>query len=257
MTRFIRSAAALALAAGVTLAVAQPAHAADTPQTHYATGTWQVRDWPGTYPEITPVDAEKSTADCDTVTLTKTKGDIGTSDENTDLGLAVTAGSVLQVDYTLDSTDDAATTAVRMFAYDHADADTVNTAPTYDPAIADPADGLTGTLEIVFDADTTVGTFGLTYDASNATAGTVTFTNLRLLSDDVATPIAFCAAPAPEQSPTAEPTTAEPTTTMSTAPAATLPVTGAPLTGVVVAGVVLIAVGAVVYVIFAARRRNG
>ena len=247
MTRLIRSLVALGLVAGVSLAVAQPA-LADDPQQIYATGDWQIRDWPGTYPNITPTDAESSIATCDTVTLTKTKGDIGTSDENTNLALGVTAGDVLQVDYSMDSTDDAAAGAVRMFAYDSADADTLNAAPTFGPAIADQS-ATDGTLEIPFANDGTIGTFGVTYDASNATAGTVTFTNLRLLSGDVATPISFCE-PAP---PTTETTTTTPATTTA---AASLPVTGAPLTGLLIGGVAFVAVGAVGLAIAAAARRR-
>lgn len=255
MTRLIRSIAALGLAAAATLALAQPA-VADDPQPIYAAGDWQVRDWPGTYPDIEPTTAAQSTADCDTVTLTKTKGDIGTSDENTNLALAVKGGDVLQVDYTMDSTDDAAAGAVRMFAYDSADADTLNAAPTFGPAIADQS-GVSGTLEIPFATDITIGTFGLTYDASNATAGTVTFTNLRLLSDDVATPIAFCK-PAPPTTETTTTTAAAETTSTTTSAAPTLPVTGSSLTTLLIVAVTVIVLGVIGLVIAgAARRRHG
>lgn len=261
MKRTTAALAALSAAALGTFAVALPASAEPVPDPYYAVGEWLLQDWEGPYPTIERSPAELSTASCDEVVLTKpdvpkedtpiygpsADGDIGTSYENGNLALTVEAGDSLTVDYELSHVDNAATTAVRMFAYGVVDANTLNVAPTFGPAIADPVDGLTGTLSIDFAADDIVGTFGLTYDASNDTEGTVTFTNLRLVkADDSEVSLALCPKPEPEPSPT--------TTTATTAP--TLANTGATLTTVVVTGSVLVAAGIVVLVVSRRRREQ-
>ncbi|HEY7225917.1 MAG TPA: LPXTG cell wall anchor domain-containing protein [Micromonosporaceae bacterium] len=253
--------AALGLA-GLVAFVASPANATE-PDPHYATGAWRARDWTGAYPDVQASDASGSTATCDTVTLVKpdvnadqdaiygpsADGDVGTSYENGDLNLAVSAGDKLLVDYTLDDVADAAAGAVRMFAYSEVDADTLNVAPTLG-FVAAPG-STPGTIELDFAADTTVHTFGLTYDASNDTEGTVTFTNLRSESTDgatkVVTSIAFCAQPRP----TATGTTPAPTTSGT---GGTLPKTGSPVTAIAGVAFAFVVIGALAIV--AVRRRR-
>lgn len=166
---------------------------------------WQVRDFDNGW-----VGASLSgVVDSTTVGLTKPTGAIGTSIETTNLGLDVTAGTTITVE--VDLTNGATTTAnaVRMFFYDHPDGNTESEAPTATVA----ATG-SGTLNLDVAADTTIGTFGLTYDASNDSAGTVKFENLTIGE----TVISFteCTQPSPSPSPSPEPTqqpSPEPTTT--------------------------------------------
>lgn len=257
MKRFSAAVAALAIAGLGTFAVASPAGAAET-DPHYATGEWQLRDWEGPYPDVDTSPATLSEASCEEVVLTKPDvpsdgtalygpspdGDIGTSYENTDLGLAVAAGDIIAVEYELSSVDNAAAGAVRMFAYDTADADTLNAAPTFGPAIA-PTTGTTGTLTLTFAAAGTVGTFGLAYDASNDTEGTVTFSGLRLVKADKSElQISLCAKPEPPAA----------TTTTTTTTSGALANTGSNLTAVLAVAAVLVLGGATVLIL--ARRRR-
>lgn len=248
-----------------TLMVAAPATAEELPDIHYATGAWALQDWEGPYPDVENYPAELSEASCDEVVLAKPdtpaepviyaptgNGDIGTSYETTDLALAVEAGDVISVEYELSHVDNALAGAVRMFAYDSVGADTLNVAPTFGPAIA-PTSGTTGTLVLPFAADDTIGTFGLTYDASNDTEGTVTWTNLQLEHTDgeqkIYTPISFCPKPV-------EPTTTTVTvTTTTTAPGRTLADTGMNTFTLVLVSLVIIA-GGVLLVGLTRRRRS-
>lgn len=182
--------AALGVAIGA-VGLAGPAQAQDG---HFPDAGWQVRDialgssaWSDAgFSEI---------SDATTAHLTKPDGTTGTSIETTNLGLEVKAGDSITVDYLLSQDADTAAGAIRMFYYDTPDADTLTVAPTATVA----ADG-SGTLSLEALADGTIGTFGLTYDASNASVGTVTFLNL-MVGD---TPILFVAA-APDPDPTDPP----------------------------------------------------
>src|SRR5690606_5087506 len=113
--------------------------------------------------------------DQDTVALTKPAGDTGTSIETTDLGLAVTAGDTLTVQVSLVGPASTDAGAVRMFVYDHPGADTLTEAPQAVMAAAG-----SGPLTLTVPFTGTIGTMGLVYDASNSSAGTVEFSNLRL-----------------------------------------------------------------------------
>ena len=93
----------------------------------------------------------------------------------------------------------------------------------------------------VISANATVGTFGLTYDASNATTGTVTFTSLTLVSGATQTPISLCA-PQPTQS--------------STTTGGGLAQTGTNLTWLLVTAVALILVGAATVLVLSRRRAH-
>lgn len=229
MKRFL---AVLGAAGVLVLSAAPPAQAVE-PEPHYAAGKWQLRDWPGVYPSITPTAATESEKSCDEVVLAKPAGDVGTSYENTNLDLPVQDGDVLKVDYVLSDLDVTAAGAVRLFAYKTADADTLFDGPTFGFVAAGDAD-VSGTLTLPLSPDGAIGTAGLTYDASNATTGYVTFSNLRLETpgeEPVVMLISFC--PKPVETPT----------TTSTA---ILPVTGDsfPVFTVVVVSVGLLIAGA-------------
>lgn len=146
-----------------------PAQAQDE---HYPAAGWQVRQI-GLGETQWSTAAASTIVDATTVDLTKPDGSTGTSIETADLGLAVTAATEISVGYELldGATVDAG--AVRLFYYDTAGADTLGAAPTGFVA----ADG-SGTLSLTVAADATIGTLGLVYDASNASAGTVRFSNL-------------------------------------------------------------------------------
>jgi LPXTG-motif cell wall-anchored protein len=161
---------------------------------HYPSAGWQVRQIATGATTWSPAEAS-TIVDAATVELVKPSGDVGTSVETTDLGLPVVAGDTVTVTYELLGGADVAAGAVRMFAYDHPDADTMTEKPTA-TAVADGS----GTLTITVSADMAIGAFGLTYDASNGSAGTVIFRDLVVGS----TPILF--APAVPTTPPASPT---------------------------------------------------
>ncbi|MGH3679759.1 MAG: ComEA family DNA-binding protein [Natronosporangium sp.] len=157
--------AALGVAAGA-VALAGPAQAQDG---HFPDAGWQVRDFNvGWVPA-----AESAIVNATTVELTKPAGDIGTSMETTNLGLPVMAGDEISVTVEKLGGATADAGAVRLFYYDHPDADTNGAAPT-----AFAADDGSGGISVTVAADGTVGTLGMTYDASNASAGTVQFSDL-------------------------------------------------------------------------------
>lgn len=153
--------------------------AASAQDGHFPDAGWQVRQIGTGDPDWSPATASQIT-NANSVALTKPDGTTGTSIETTDLGLAVSAGDVINVVYVL---SDGATTdagAVRMFYYGIPDADTLGAAPTAFVA----ADG-SGALSLTVAAAGEIGTFGLVYDASNDTAGTVTFSNLTVGKTEV------------------------------------------------------------------------
>lgn len=243
-------AALLGLALGA-LALAGPAVAQDG---HFPDGGWQVRQIATGASDWAPATASAITGPS-SVELTKPDGTTGTSIETGHLGLDVTAGDVISVSYELDGADHAAG-AIRLFYYDTADADTLATAPTAFTA----ADG-SGALSVEVVATGRIGTLGLVYDASNDSAGTVTFTDLTVAG----TPILFVE-PEPEPSPTAEPSP-DPSGKPSPAPSDPapgggggggdkpgLPVTGSSLPILAGGGAVLAGLGGGVY--WLARRRG-
>jgi hypothetical protein len=259
---------ALAVALGALLGGALLTTPASAQVEHYPTTGWEVRDASGTYPDIewNPA-AASQIIDAYTVDLTKPAGDIGTSIETTNLGVDVEAGDVITVHYELKDGAAVDDGAIRMFYYDHPDGDTIHVGPTAFVA----ADG-SGTLQLQVLADGTIGTFGLTYDATNASAGTVTFSSLKINEELVrfiepvqSSPAPATASPTAVASPTpsASPTpgaTAEPSTTPSAAPSAEaapeLPVTGSNLTVVLGGVAVLLGLAGGGLMALARRRRT-
>lgn len=244
MKRTTAALAVLSAAALGTFAVALPAIAEDSPGVIYPVVDWEILDWPvGTDP--VPATFSGISDDCSTLVLDKpnvpsngdpafppgSNGDIGTDFSTSNLDLEVNAGDFILVDYQLYDFDNAAAGAVRMFAYAEPDASTEGGGTGDSPwqvAIV-PGDTLNGTLEIEFPTDAAIGTFGITYDASNDTEDYVTFTNLRYDNHSEITPISFCNAPEPPvtetvtESPSPSPsvTTTTTTTTTTTPPATT------------------------------------
>jgi hypothetical protein len=225
---------------------------------YFPTTGWDVRDASGTYPDIewNPA-AASQIIDAYTVDLTKPAGDVGTSIETTNLGVDVEAGDVITVHYEL---KDGALTdagAIRAFYYDHPDGDTLHEAPTAFVA----ADG-SGVLELTVIADGTIGTLGLTYDASNVSAGTVTFSTLKVND----TKVRFLAPV--EETPSPEPTASEsPHPGETPSPTASpsevegeggekLPVTGSSLPYIVGAGAAFLGLGAGVVLLTRSRRQH-
>lgn len=261
ITRNLGATALAGALLGLSFGVA--ANAAETEVEHYPATTWVVSDWTG----ATAVPASKSKPiDATTVALTKPSGAVGTSIETGNLGLA---GGTVTVHYTLSGGAATAAGAIRMFAYDNADAETATEAPDK----VDIAQGTAAGGTLTFDIAGTVGTFGLTYDASNDSAGTVTFTHLMVGETEVLfkKPVAPSPSASTSASPSASPsTTSAPSpsaTTTTQAPATTapapsqstsaagLPVTGdsGAKTGLVVGAILVLVGGAAIAV---ARRRR-
>lgn len=192
ITRWGGAGAVLGLAVGG-LALAAPAHAQDG---HFPEAGWFVQDTDSTGARTAA--ALSSAVDDTTVELvgtgTPAPPHYGTSAETTNLGLPVAAGDVVSVDYELLDGASPAAGAVRLFIYDHPDADTNGVAPT--AFVAAPDDGSTsGTLSITVGFDGEIGTAGVVYDSSNGgVGGTVRFSNLTVGGELVL----FQAPPEPE-----------------------------------------------------------
>lgn len=183
----------------------------------------------------------------------------GTSIETADLGLAVSAGDVVTVDYALLEGAKPDNDAVRLFIYGEPDANADCTEPS--ASVAAPDDGTTsGTLEIVLDYDGKIGTAGMVYDSSNGgVGGTVRFVNLTV-GDRL---ICFCSpepepTPGPTVAPTEEPT-AEPTPGPSASPTpggVALPDTGSGwVLPIALAGALAVLVGVVLLLVNRSSRQ--
>src|SRR5690554_4759842 len=184
--------AAAVAGAAAALALAAPANAQTVPPA----ADWWVQDtdasdYDCTAPEPTVRTdaAESAILDATSVKLVG-KGvaappHYGTSIETPDLGIDVATGDPVTVEYELDGADPAAG-AVRLFIYDHADADTDCEAPTQ--LVAVPDDGSAeGTLTLTVGFTGTIGTAGLVYDSSNGNAGgSVIFSNLTVAGQVIA-----------------------------------------------------------------------
>ena len=110
------------------------------------------------------------------VKLTKASADQFASLEAADLGVVVHEGDTVTVDYALMSGADFAAGAVRLFVYDKANADTMTEAPKAFVA----AESTSGTLSIEVGFNGVLGTAGLVYDSSNASVGTVSFSDMKV-----------------------------------------------------------------------------
>lgn len=247
---------ALAAVLGAVLAPAMFSDLAYAQNGHYPAAGWQVREIAPGAPTWTPAGAEVTgsavtgPSSVELVGLgTPAPPHYGVEASTPDLDLAVEAGDHVEVSYALSGASPAAG-AIRLFAYDEADADTLATAP--DAHVVVPADsGLTGTLTLEITWTGQIGTLGLVYDSSNSKAeGSVTFSNLAVAGTSVLFRELVTQTTAPS---TTAPATTTPPATVTTSPSATvapqLPVTGSggmqrvALTGAGLLGMGLLAVG--------------
>jgi len=214
-----RLAAALAtmvglLAAGL-VAVAAPAAATETQPEPVCEATWKMRGATGAYPNVTFGGPPPGSTVADHFAkLTKPSEGIDPGVEFAAFDLEIQAPAdnelLVGVDY---ATDDGATTAagaVRLFGYKVNNADTLNDAPTYGPAVASSE---SGHLVLTVPAGEKLGTLGMVYDASNSSSGSVTFSNLKIGTRSVL----FTGCPEPEPTASATPTAA-PTQTATPKP---------------------------------------
>jgi LPXTG-motif cell wall-anchored protein len=243
--RAIIAASALALGAG--LALAAPAQAA-TDQPGPACGTWKFSQAVLPYPAPLVPGAGLSSTDGSTATLKKpdnAEPDSAAGVEFAAKDLEIDGPTVITVKVSTDVAN-LASGAVRFFGYEDQNANTLTDGPDYQ-ATAD-ADGQTLTLNVTGP----VGTLGLVYDASNATTGTVTFSDLKV--GDLAGKFKAC--PKPQESPTATPPATRPPTSppAATGPQPTLPKTGPKVAVLTAIGGAVLLAGAALVV--GARRRR-
>jgi len=236
MRRMIAAAALGLLAAGLSAGVAQ----AGEGEQLCSTG-WVAQDWP----QDTPQPAAQSTVHDWHVVLVKSDPATGTDASTADLGLT---GQVLSVQYELSGGAETTAGAVRFFAYQAPDADT-SAGGGQAPAQVDIAEGASGTLTLDFGAAVAIGTTGVTFDASNASTGTVVFSSFTLDGKPLALTTGPCQpADEPGDEPGDEPTdepTDEPSTPAAGKGAGELPKTGTPLPLLTGAGVLLMVAGGV------------
>lgn len=229
--KLIRYIAAGLLAAGTTLALAQPASA--TEPDNAACGDWTAAYAVEAYPALLVSEPNGGSAvvSGDGAKVTLDKPDLADNVAGVEFvarDLDIEGPTTIKVHYALagGATPDAG--AVRIFGYADAGASTLSAAPDYGPAATEAASLPEGTLTLTVDGPLAI--LGVVYDASNTNAdGTVTFSELRVGEAEAR----FTACPEPEETasptPTAAPTKAPTTRPASAAPTgtpATLPVTG-------------------------------
>lgn len=178
--------------------------------------------------------------------------------------LDLTAGAdelVISVDYSLVDGSTAAT-AVRLFGYADQGVDPASPsagAPDYGPDIAEAE---SGTMTLTIPAGQSLGTLGVTYDASNTSHGTLTVRNMMVDERSVSfteceepTPSPSVTTPAATTPPATVPPTVEPSATVPpVAGGPSLPVTGVSIWHFLGAGLVLVALGVAARWFFRPRR---
>jgi LPXTG-motif cell wall-anchored protein len=242
-----------ALLAGlVGVAALAPAASATEEQEPVTTcATFQMRGATGEYPAVVFGDAPAGTSVTkDTAVLKKPTG-VQPGVEFAAFDLDIEATGDITVEYALadGATPDAG--AVRLFFYDEQDANTLTAAPDGQAV----ATSNSGTLTIAVDGP--IGTLGMVYDASNATTGTVTFSNLKIDGQPVSFLPEVCATPSPSASAsaTAGPSPS-PSAGVSRSPVGALPVTGTSNLGLLVGvGLSLVAAGLAAVYLLRVRRR--
>ena len=264
-----RLAAVLAGLVGLVAAglVSLPAQATQT-QPDPVCATWQMRGATGAYPAVTFGGAPAgSSVGASSATLVKPTEGVqpGVEFAAFDLEVQAPAGSeiLVGVDYATAGGATTAAGAIRLFGYVDQDADTLNDAPDYGPAVAGAE---SGHLVLTIPAGQDLGTLGVVYDASNSSSGSVTFSNMTIGNQ----PVQFTECEEPEPTPTATATpTPTPTQTATPGPGSTqtpeptgsaapvpggLPVTGSRPWMFALAGICALACGVLLFAL--ARRRR-
>lgn len=177
-TKTIAALAGMIAAAGLALAVPAAATGGNgyEPKPRPVCADWQMRGATGEYPNVTFGGAPAgSSVSKDSATLVKPASGVmpGVEFAAKDVGIDGPA-AVISVDYQLSDGAVPDAGAIRLFYYAAEGADTLTTAPDGMAA----ADASSGSLVIA--GVSKVGTLGLVYDASNASAGKVTFSNLKV-----------------------------------------------------------------------------
>lgn len=242
-------------AVAAALAVADIARAA-TPEPEPVCATWKINGVGGE-PSGSNIDSASQ------ATLVKPEGEnSGVEFVTNDLDLTAGADElVISVDYSLVNGSTAAT-AVRLFGYADQGVDPASPsagAPDYGPDIAEAE---SGTMTLTIPAGQSLGTLGVTYDASNTSHGTLTVRNMMV--DERAVSFTECEEPTPSPSmttpaattpPATAPPTVEPSATVPpVAGGPSLPVTGVKLWHFVAGGVILLGLGVVTRIFFRPRR---
>lgn len=267
-TRLVAALAGLVglVAAGLVGLAAPAASATETQPDPVCEATWKMRGATGAYPAVVfggPPDGSSVTKTTAKLVKPDTGVQPGVEFAAKDLEIQAPAGNELLVgvDYETSGGATTAAGAIRMFGYKINDANTLQDAPTYGPAIAGSE---SGHLVLTIPAGEKLGTLGMVFDASNSSEGSVTFSNLTIGNrpvwftgcpdpDPTVTPTAT-----PEPTQTAEPTpggTATPEPSGTAAPVPTLPVTGSSTTlWMVLAGTCALGAGGLLY--WLSRRRR-
>lgn len=192
--------AALALAAGLTMAAPSVAQAATT-EPKPVCGTWTASEFIGSAPGVTNASVVDKTAT--TATLKRTAADRGV--EYLRKGLDITGPLTITVQVNA-SAEEAASGAVRIFGYSSANPNTLTDAPTYGAPKPEDVDAVAtatnSALTLELEAGEHLGALGFTSDASNPNFGEVTFGPGTIGNR----PISFNACPQPPASPSATPT---------------------------------------------------
>jgi hypothetical protein len=176
-TAILASAVLGVVAGGLTLAV-MPVQAAPA-VAKVVCGDWQARGATGAYPAVTfggpPAGTEIITKH--TAKLVKPASGVqpGVEFAAKNLSITTTAVTGITVSYVPSADASAVSGAIRLFGYEVQNADTLMDAPDFQD-VATSETG--GTLTLTIPAGKTIGTLGLVYDASNSSAGSVTFSGM-------------------------------------------------------------------------------
>jgi hypothetical protein len=262
-------AAAVALAAS--FAPAAEALAAEPADEAPVCASWKAEGATGAYPAVTfggKPDGTVITKNSAKLMKPATGVQPGVQFAAKDVDLkAPEGGTTVAVTYKLTDGAKSDAGAVRLFGYDSPGASTLTDAPSWQ----DTATGDSGQLVLNVPAGKTIAILGLVYDASNDSAGAVTFTDMTIGKRAVS--FTTCPKPEPSETATASPSptgsasptaTSEPTTSSSPSPAGTvpagngpsLPVTGPSMGALIGFGVFVVALGAVAVIASRRQRRQ-
>lgn len=217
-TRLAAALAGLAglVAAGLVGLAAPAASATEIQPEPVCEATWTMRGATGAYPAVVfggPPEGSAVTKTTAKLVKPDTGVQPGVEFAAFDLDIQAPADNELLVGVDYETSDGATTVAgaIRLFGYEVNNADTLNDAPTYGPAVAGAE---SGHLVLTIPAGEKLGTLGMVFDASNSSTGAVTFSDLTIGTR----PVWFTGCPEPEPTVTATP---EPTQTATPGPGGT------------------------------------